>query len=141
MTELTNIKKIYEREFPKLTFELKQIQELTIESILRGNNTLCWMPTGSGKSLIYWIAGKALGGMTIVISPLTALIDEQCEKIREQEHTAIAFHSGIKASDQYTNLSKIYNGELKPAIIFVRMLHVLKKGTLTIVFVVTPALN
>ena len=72
---------IFQTYFSSVGTEITADQRKVLESVLGGNNTLCLMPTGSGKSLCYWIAGKALNGITLVISPLTALIDEQSEKL------------------------------------------------------------
>ena len=58
----------------------RPLQEDIITSILNGNDTLALLPTGGGKSLIYWVSAKALKGTCLVISPLIALIDEQAEK-------------------------------------------------------------
>jgi ATP-dependent DNA helicase RecQ len=54
-------------------FDLRPGQRETIESVLSGRDTLAVLPTGSGKSAIYQVAGLALGGPTVVVSPLIAL--------------------------------------------------------------------
>jgi ATP-dependent DNA helicase RecQ len=91
-----NIDKSFEKHFPNLAkefklkgFKLKDFQKRVINNVLEGHNTLCIMPTGGGKSLIYWMSGSCLGGITIVISPLIALIDEQTEKLSEQGYEVI----------------------------------------------------
>jgi ATP-dependent DNA helicase RecQ len=48
-------------------------QEAAIQALLDGHDTLAVMPTGSGKSAIYQIAGLLIPGSTVVISPLIAL--------------------------------------------------------------------
>ncbi len=53
-----------------------------ITAVVSGHNTLAVMPTGSGKSAIYQIAGRLLDGMTIVVSPLIALQRDQSESIQ-----------------------------------------------------------
>jgi len=73
-----DVNEIYRKLFPKSSIEnLYDFQKKTIERVLNGNNTLAIMPTGGGKSLIYWTSGLALKGISIIISPLIALIDEQ----------------------------------------------------------------
>jgi ATP-dependent DNA helicase RecQ len=52
-------------------------QRAAIESILAGHDTLAVLPTGSGKSAIYQIAGLVLGGLTVVVSPLISLQRDQ----------------------------------------------------------------
>ena len=78
--------------------------------MLDGHNTLALMPTGSGKSLCYWIAGKGLGGVTIVVFPLTALMDEQALKLRDHGCSVAVLHSGIDSRQQYQELIDLYNG-------------------------------
>ncbi|HWV24736.1 MAG TPA: ATP-dependent DNA helicase RecQ [Thermomicrobiales bacterium] len=63
--------------------QLRSGQEEAIRSILSGHDTLAVMPTGSGKSAIYQVAGLILGGLTIVVSPLIALQRDQVEGLTE----------------------------------------------------------
>ena len=49
--------------FPALNFRLKDFQAQAIEKILSGGNTLCIMPTGGGKSIIYQLSALKLGGI------------------------------------------------------------------------------
>ena len=92
-------------------------QRQIIQSVLDGHNTLALMPTGSGKSLCYWIAGKGLGGVTIVVFPLTALMDEQALKLRNHGCRVATLHSGIDSRQQYQELIDLYNG-VTPDFIF-----------------------
>ncbi len=121
-----NVNTLFQQYFPRLHEEfesrgqsLKDIQKDVIHNILRGNNTLCIMPTGGGKSLTYWLSGVALGGITIVISPLVALIDEQSAKIQEQGYEVLSIHAGISTIKQTDLLKKFGNKELNPDFIFV----------------------
>ena len=63
--------------------ELRPGQEEVIQLVLEGRDTLSVMPTGSGKSAIYQIAGLLVGGPTVVVSPLIALQKDQIEFIQE----------------------------------------------------------
>src|ERR1035437_5693861 len=56
-------------------------QELVIRSVLAGDDTLVVMPTGGGKSLCYQLPALLLDGITVVVSPLIALM-------RSEEHTS-----------------------------------------------------
>jgi ATP-dependent DNA helicase RecQ len=58
-------------------FGLRPGQREAIGSVLSGRDTLAVLPTGSGKSAIYQVAGLALGGLTVVVSPLIALQRDQ----------------------------------------------------------------
>ncbi|MCR6637455.1 MAG: RecQ family ATP-dependent DNA helicase [Sporocytophaga sp.] len=117
MNSINKIKSIFESNFSSIGKEVRQEQINVIQSVLNGKNTLCLMPTGSGKSLCYWIAGKALEGITIVIFPLTALMDEQAKKLSQHGCKVLSLHSGISSKDQYDELALLYNGDL-PDFIF-----------------------
>jgi ATP-dependent DNA helicase RecQ len=60
-------------------------QEEAIRAVLNGRDTLAVLPTGHGKSLIYEIAGVALAGPTVVISPLIALQKDQAGILQQQD--------------------------------------------------------
>ena len=109
---------IFQKYFPFVGEEVRPEQRKVINSVLKGHNTLALMPTGSGKSLCYWIAGKMLSGITIVISPLTALMDEQAEKLVNCGFRVLIFHSGIDGKQQYNEIISLYN-EYKIDFIFV----------------------
>jgi ATP-dependent DNA helicase RecQ len=60
----------------------KQGQEETIRAILEGSDVLVVMPTGGGKTLCYAIPAIISKGLTIVVSPLLALMDDQVRRLR-----------------------------------------------------------
>lgn len=112
------VHQVYKMYFGTVGAELRREQELVILSVLGNKNTLCLMPTGGGKSLCYWVAGKALGGITIVIFPLTALMDEQARKLQGHGCKVFTFHSGKNSKQQYEEVIGLFNGD-KPDFIFV----------------------
>lgn len=112
------IDRIFQTHFSEVGNEVRPEQRIVIESVLAGNNTLALMPTGSGKSLCYWIAAKALGGITLVIFPLTALMDEQAAKLAQHGCQVLTLHSGKDPKKQYSELISLYNGQEKPGFIF-----------------------
>ena len=70
----------------KLGYEqLRPGQEEAIAAVLAGHDTLAVMPTGSGKSAIYQIAGAIIPGVTVVVSLLIALQQDQVEAIAEMD--------------------------------------------------------
>lgn len=120
-----NVDQKFQELFPKLYFDfmannqsLKDFQKKVVKNVITKNNTLCIMPTGGGKSLIYWLSGLILNGITIVISPLIALIDEQAAKIEEQGYEVLTIHGGISASKQIELLKKFASKEINPKFIF-----------------------
>ena len=112
------IDKTFSVHFSEVGPEVRPIQRKVIRAILDGHNTLALMPTGSGKSLCYWVAGKALGGITLVISPLTALIDEQSQKLTGHGCRVFTLHSGINTREQYKELTALYQQQERPDFIF-----------------------
>jgi ATP-dependent DNA helicase RecQ len=77
---------------------LRAGQEAAIKALLNGRDTLAVMPTGSGKSAIYQIAGILMPGPTVVISPLIALQRDQVESITQQDvGEALLRFSALKA--------------------------------------------
>lgn len=113
--------KAFKEYFPKMAenIVLKDIQKKVINNVVEGNNTLSILPTGGGKSLIYWLSGMMLDGITIVVSPLIALIDEQVEKLSEQNISVLKLHADVKQSEQIKLLSELFSGTYSPSFIFV----------------------
>ena len=66
-----------------------------IQPLLEGRDSLVVMPTGSGKSLIYQLPALLLDGLTIVVSPLIALMKDQQDKLRAMGIDALAIHSHL----------------------------------------------
>ena len=116
----TKAKEIFKNEFPALTneFSLKPFQEKVINQVIKDGSTLAVMPTGGGKSLIYWVTAKALKGTCLVISPLIALIDEQADKLTNEGFEVLAIHGGMGASEQMKQLKKFAKGVSNPDFIF-----------------------
>ena len=69
-------------------------QEAVCRALVDGHDALLVMPTGSGKSLCYQLPGIALGGATLVISPLIALMEDQAAKLSALGFHAACIHSG-----------------------------------------------
>jgi ATP-dependent DNA helicase RecQ len=84
------------------TFGLRQLregQDAAIASVMSGTPTLALMPTGAGKSLCYQIPALLLPGPTLVVSPLIALMKDQCDKLRELGVAAVQLNSAIAADE------------------------------------------
>ena len=65
--------------------EFRAGQKNVIDAILAGRDTLCVMPTGGGKSLCFQLPTIAREGVTIVVSPLIALMKDQVDSLTEIE--------------------------------------------------------
>ncbi|MDQ6705981.1 MAG: DNA topoisomerase 3, partial [Acidobacteriota bacterium] len=69
-------------------------QEAVCRAVVAGSDVLLVMPTGAGKSLCYQLPGLALGGTTLVISPLIALMEDQVAKLKQRGFAVERIHSG-----------------------------------------------
>src|SRR5690242_14143852 len=90
-------------------------QEQAIRALLAKKDTLVVMPTGSGKSAIYQIAGLMLKGSVLVISPLIALQKDQVDSINAQnsEAQAVVVNSTQRVAEARRALENIENGKGK----------------------------
>ena len=116
---MLNLDKDFKKFFPKLNFTLSDMQKKVIANVVEKDNTLGIMPTGSGKSAVYWMSAVELKGISMVISPLTALIEEQVQKIEEQGYETLKIHGGVDALKQMNILTDFANGKTNPKFIFV----------------------
>jgi DNA topoisomerase-3 len=106
-----NLRRILQDRFGFPDF--RNHQEATCMDLVAGRDVLLVMPTGAGKSLCYQLPGLALGGPTLVISPLIALMDDQVQRLQSMGLRADAIHSG-KTRPQSQNICLQYaQGELE----------------------------
>ena len=84
-----------------------------LEAILSGEDTLVVMPTGGGKSLCYQLPALILPGVSLVISPLIALMKDQVDTLRVRELPAVSIHSLMGLGEQEEALQKIAAGAYK----------------------------
>ena len=66
-----------------------------LQAVLEGRDAIVVMPTGSGKSLVYQLPALLLPGLTVVVSPLIALMKDQQDKLQAQGVDALAVHSHL----------------------------------------------
>ena len=88
-------------------------QEEIVNSILAGRDTLALMPTGAGKSLCFQIPALVRGGLTIVVSPLIALMQDQVAALKLAGVAADAIHSSNSRSQNVAIWHRVAAGELK----------------------------
>lgn len=85
-----------------------------MERIITGEDVIAVLPTGSGKSLTFQIPALLLPGVTLVVSPLVALMRDQVEQLRDRGLTRVAaVHSGISQGEQEEVLSGARSGRYK----------------------------
>ncbi|MCM3719473.1 DNA helicase RecQ [Fictibacillus phosphorivorans] len=88
-------------------------QEQAIQSVLAGEDTLCVMPTGGGKSICYQIPALVFEGTTIVISPLISLMKDQVDTLLQLGISAAFINSSITAAETRERIEKAKRGEYK----------------------------
>ena len=84
-----------------------------ISHILQGQDVFGIMPTGAGKSICYQLPALMLNGMTIVISPLISLMQNQVSALQANSIPAVCLNSMLDESSYKAILSRIYRGEIK----------------------------
>ncbi len=94
--------------------EFRPVQEAIMRDVLAGKDVLTLLPTGAGKSRTYQLPALIRPGLTLVISPLIALIRDQVEKLREVPGMSrvAALVSGMDAASQEDVLRQATQGRL-----------------------------
>lgn len=92
--------------------DFRASQQLIIENVLKGNNTLAIMPTGGGKSLCYQIPAIILNGLTVVISPLISLMQDQVRQLDELKVNACVLNSTLSPHEYQQNIDNIKQGKI-----------------------------
>ena len=88
-------------------------QQEIIEHVLSGRDTFVLMPTGGGKSLTYQLPALLLPGLTIVISPLIALMHDQVDRLRANGIAATFVNSSLTAEERARRERDAANGKVK----------------------------
>lgn len=88
-------------------------QEEAIENVLNKKNTVVIMPTGGGKSLCYQLPALALPGVTLVISPLIALMKDQVDALLARGLAATYINSALSPEETKNRLDQIERGDFK----------------------------
>lgn len=91
----------------------RPLQRDIIESILARRDTLAIMPTGGGKSLCYQVPALIFGGLTVVVSPLIALMKDQVEQLTAAGVPALFINSTLSTTDYNRNMDAVRRGETK----------------------------
>lgn len=84
-----------------------------MESVLHGRDCLAVMPTGGGKSLCYQIPALIFDGLTLVVSPLIALMRDQVEQLTQVGILAAVLNSSLLPEAYRANVERIRRGEVK----------------------------
>jgi len=85
-------------------------QREIIDAIISGQDCVGIMPTGAGKSLTYQLAAKVLGGTTLVVSPLIALMKDQVDGLGEIGMRATFLNSSIDPAERSERINRMRRG-------------------------------
>ncbi|MGQ4277458.1 DNA helicase RecQ [Pseudidiomarina sp. E22-M8] len=91
----------------------RQGQEQVIEAVQQNRDALVLMPTGGGKSLCYQLPAIMGAGVTLVISPLISLMQDQVESLQAMGVAAGALHNGLDQEAQQALLLRAASGDLR----------------------------
>src|SRR5688500_2972249 len=86
-------------------------QREVIAAVLEGNDCLCIMPTGGGKSLCYQLPSVAREGLTLVVSPLIALMKDQVDALHDLGIAATFINSSLNPREQFDRMDAMAAGE------------------------------
>jgi ATP-dependent DNA helicase RecQ len=93
--------------------DFREGQREVVAAILEGKDAVVVMPTGSGKSLCYQLPALMLGGATIVVSPLIALMKDQVDALHARHLPATFINSSIAEREQWSRIEGLRRGEFK----------------------------
>jgi len=102
---------VLERHFGFSAFRAPQ--ERVVRSVLSGRDTLGVLPTGAGKSVCFQVPAMVLGGVTIVISPLLALMQDQVDSARRRGLPARSLNSLQTSIEQEQTRRELAEGKLR----------------------------
>ena len=88
-------------------------QERVFDALLAGRNVLAVMPTGSGKSLCYQLPALVRGGLTVVVSPLLALMQDQVSALRLAGVAVEATNSSKTRAENIASWRRVTAGEIR----------------------------
>lgn len=110
----------FEQTDPKLVLktvfgydEFRPLQKDIITSVLKGRDTLAVMPTGGGKSLCYQLPALILKGITVVVSPLISLMQDQVSSLKTTGIQSAFLNSTLSWEDYRKATDEIKSGQIK----------------------------
>ncbi len=110
--------------------QLRSLQPRIIENVLAHKDSLAIMPTGSGKSLCYQLPALMFPGMTVVVSPLISLMQDQVEQLRQLGVAAVYLNSSLSYEEYGWTVSQIRQNQVK--LLYVAPETLLRQETLAL---------
>src|SRR3982750_872444 len=108
---ISEAQKTLQKQFGFSSF--RRNQQAIVEHVLSRKDTFVLMPTGGGKSLCYQLPALMFDGLTLVISPLIALMKDQVDALRVNGVGAAFMNSSQSPAEQLEVFRAVRNGELK----------------------------
>src|SRR4029077_11907859 len=93
--------------------EFRPGQAAVVEAMLARRDVLSVAPTGSGKSISYWVPAVVEGVLTMVVSPLIALMKDQVDRLTGHGVAATFINSSVERPEQMERLRKAIAGEYR----------------------------
>ncbi len=90
--------------------EFRPSQREVIEDVLGGKDVLCVMPTGAGKSLCYQFPAAVQKGLTLVVSPLISLMEDQVQQLRDEGIPAVCLNSSLSPALRREVMQELRDG-------------------------------
>ena len=106
-----NLAAILKRTFGYTTF--RPLQREIIEATLAGRDVFALLPTGGGKSLCFQLPALARPGLTVVVSPLIALMKDQVDQLQASGVAATFLNSSLNAEESRARLAGLHRGQFK----------------------------
>jgi ATP-dependent DNA helicase RecQ len=91
----------------------RPLQEEIIRDSLAGRDTFALLPTGGGKSLCFQLPALTRDGLTVVVSPLIALMKDQVDALQASGIAATFLNSSLAAGEGRERLRRLHNGEFR----------------------------
>ena len=93
--------------------EFRSLQEDIIKHILDGRDALIVLPTGGGKSLCYQLPALIFNGVTVVVSPLISLMEDQVMQLQQRNVSATYLNHTVEHSEYVATMHRVKRGEVK----------------------------
>ena len=93
--------------------DFREGQAEVVAAVLERRDVLCVMPTGAGKSLCYQLPALLLDGLTLVVSPLISLMQDQIQSLQKRGVAAAAINSTVPTDEQDEIIDDALRGELR----------------------------
>jgi len=90
--------------------DFRPAQREVVEDVLRGKDVLCVMPTGAGKSLCYQLPAAISDGLTIVVSPLISLMEDQVQQLRDEAIPCALLNSSLSPGERREVMRELEGG-------------------------------